>query len=662
MDVSSQKISKRYAMKIWSTVLILFLFASLKGQSNDSLWHNFNNEELSDSLRLVSLHKLARSYLYNNPDSSLMLSGLENEYALTVNDTFWIAASLNLMGVALVVKSDFPGGLDKLIRSLEFRVALRDTAAIAEAYNNIGNIFYYQGDYPGALEHFLRSSEYDEMKGNQKGMAISLLNIGSIYAEQKQYQEALNYFKQSTQLLDSLNSPKILGSCYVNIASIYKSLDSLDLAREYFEKGIQLMIETGDDMSLGIAYDNLAKLYLQAGDYDSMIAYYLESQKISEKIGDRNGLAALRVARGTAYHLMGRNHLAYNECLSGLNLAESLGSLPIVRDACDCLYKASRARGQNEVALIYYERFNQLNDSLSIAETQKKLQLMEFRKQVAEDSIRRVEEKLATILAHEQAIRKENIRRNLLLAAGLLLLVLSVILYRNFRQVSRRNRLIADAKKRSDQLLLKILPAGAARELLEKGRVEAREFEHVTVLFTDFIGFAGTSQEMSHQELIKELDQYFHAFDEIISSYDLVRIKTIGDSYMAAGGLPLYTPETIEKTVLAAIEMQEYIAQYGRKREAQGKQGFHMRVGLHHGPVIAGIIGKQSYQYDIWGDTVNVASRLESAGTGGRVNISRAVYDQIKDNPLFQSEPRGTIDVKGKGDMEMWFVEKRENL
>lgn len=648
-------------MKIWSTVLILFLLTSLKGQPNDSLWHNFNNEELSDSLRLLSIHKLARSYLYNNPDSSLMLSRLENEYALALNDTFWIAASLNLLGGALMVKSDFPGALDKLIRSLEFRIALKDTAAIAEAHNNIGNIFYYQGDYPGALEHFLRSSEYEELKGNQKGMAISLLNIGSLYAEQKQYQEALNYFKKSTLLIDSLNNPSVLGSCYANMASIYKSLDRPDLAHEYFEKGIKLMVETGDEMSLGIAYDNFAKLYFESGDYDSMIVYYRESQKIREKIGDRNGLAALRVARGTAFHLMGRNNSAYNECLSGLNLAESIGSLPIMRDACDCLYKTSRARGENEVALIYYERVNRLNDSLSIAETQKKLQLMEFRKQVAEDSISREEEKLVTILAHEQAIRKENIRRNILLATGFLLLALSVILYLNFRKVTRRNRLIDEAIKRSDQLLLKILPAGVARELLEKGRVEAREFEHVTVLFTDFIGFTGTSQEMSHQELIKELDHHFNAFDEIISRYDLVRIKTIGDSYMAAGGLPFYTPETIEKTVLAAIEMQEYIRQYGQKREALSKQGLHMRVGLHHGPVIAGIVGKQSYQYDIWGDTVNVASRLESTGAGGRINISRAVYDQIKDNPLFQPQPRGVIDVKGKGGMEMWFVEKEEN-
>ena len=155
--------------------------------------------------------------------------------------------------------------------------------------------------------------------------------------------------------------------------------------------------------------------------------------------------------------------------------------------------------------------------------------------------------------------------------------------------------------------------------------------------------------------LVREID----AFDGIMGKYGIEKIKTIGDSYMAAGGLPVPTEGSVKNTVMAALEMQRFISMRKVEMDAIGKHAFQMRLGIHTGPIVAGIVGVKKFQYDIWGDTVNTASRMESKGEGGKVNISKTTYDLLKDDKSFAFEIRGKIEAKGKGEIEMYFVERR---
>jgi len=262
--------------------------------------------------------------------------------------------------------------------------------------------------------------------------------------------------------------------------------------------------------------------------------------------------------------------------------------------------------------------------------------------------------------SQREAERNKEQRNQLMILAGsgilltLLLLVLFLISRRNRRQLKDKNRMIEQEKERSNELLLNILPANIAEELREYGKAQTRKYDEVTVLFSDFINFSRISEQLSPEELVEELDRCFKGFDFIIGNYpEIEKIKTIGDAYMCASGLD--DRKTMPGSMIkAALEMQEYLEEQKQERMRLGKPYFEARIGIHTGPAVAGVVGVNKFAYDIWGDTVNTASRMETNGQAGRVNISEATYNLIKYQ--FDCEYRGKVQAKNKGLIDMYFV------
>lgn len=217
-------------------------------------------------------------------------------------------------------------------------------------------------------------------------------------------------------------------------------------------------------------------------------------------------------------------------------------------------------------------------------------------------------------------------------------------------EVRKQHEELKGEKKKSDDLLLNILPAEVAEELKENGSAKARLYDEVTVLFTDFVNFTGISEMLSPAELVAELDYCFRAFDEIITQQGMEKIKTIGDAYLAVSGLPVSHPGHAIAAVNAALEIRNFID----LRKQQTPAAFSIRLGIHSGPVVAGIVGIKKFAYDIWGDTVNTAARMEQHGEAGRINISEATYQRVKD--LVPCTYRGDLEAKNKGKMSMYFV------
>lgn len=210
-------------------------------------------------------------------------------------------------------------------------------------------------------------------------------------------------------------------------------------------------------------------------------------------------------------------------------------------------------------------------------------------------------------------------------------------------------------KKKSDELLYKILPKRIVEYQKERGNMPPMQyFSQVSILFTDFQGFTQIASKMSPAILLKELNDCFSAFDDIIDRHNLEKIKTIGDAYMAAGGIPNANKTNPTDAVLAALEIQRFMEKRRAEKTAKGGNYWRCRLGINTGQVTAGVIGDKRFAYDVWGDTVNVASRMESNGEVGKVNISAQTYALVKD--LFVCEQRAAIQVKGKGEMTAYFV------
>jgi len=222
-------------------------------------------------------------------------------------------------------------------------------------------------------------------------------------------------------------------------------------------------------------------------------------------------------------------------------------------------------------------------------------------------------------------------------------------------RVKQRTSELASQKERSEELLLNILPYEVAEELKNTGQFKAKTYSMVTVMFTDFKDFTSVSEKVSAELLVNELHYCFSGFDSILHKYNIEKIKTVGDAYMCASGLPTLNYTHATDVVAAAIEMREFISNRIKEKEDKGEIAFQLRIGIHTGPVVAGIVGVKKFSYDIWGDTVNIASRMESSGEAGKVNISGSTYELVKDK--FNCTYRGKIQAKNKGEIDMYFVE-----
>ncbi|HRO39794.1 MAG TPA: two-component regulator propeller domain-containing protein [Flavobacteriales bacterium] len=223
-------------------------------------------------------------------------------------------------------------------------------------------------------------------------------------------------------------------------------------------------------------------------------------------------------------------------------------------------------------------------------------------------------------------------------------------------EVRAKSNEIEGQKVRIEELLLNILPKAVSDELQEKGSATARRFDGVTVMFTDMKGFTTIAEKMTPEELVADLDECFVRFDRITANYGIEKIKTIGDSYMSACGLPAAVEAHALRAVMAALEVREEMGRWHAERSGSGKAAWVLRIGLHSGSVVAGVVGKRKFAYDIWGDAVNTASRMESSGAPGEVNISGVTFQLVKDH--FECEHRGQVEAKNKGKVDMYFVRR----
>ncbi|MFN8308850.1 MAG: adenylate/guanylate cyclase domain-containing protein [Chitinophagales bacterium] len=284
-----------------------------------------------------------------------------------------------------------------------------------------------------------------------------------------------------------------------------------------------------------------------------------------------------------------------------------------------------------------------------------------------EDSIRLLtqEQDLKNLQLNNQKLELEKQSQSnryylAVIGLGSLVLLALVGLYfvnhRKNRELAAKNKVIEEEKKRSEDLLLNILPEDVVEELKSQGKTNAKSYQQATVLFADIKDFTSISEKLTAEDLVSSLDAYFEAFDKIIEKHNVEKIKTIGDAYVCVGGVPVANESNPYEIVRVGLEFQKAVKRLSQERQAVGKPFFEVRIGIHSGPLVAGVVGIKKFAYDIWGDTVNMAARMQQFGEPLMINISRDTYEIIKEK--FACVFRGKVDVKGKGEVEMYFVDR----
>ena len=571
-----------------------------------------------------------------------------------------IGDGYNKIATTYYYQGDYIKALSYYTKCKETYERINFKKGISSALNNMGAVYYYLGNYPKALEFYNQAIKIQKKIGDKKIIAATTQNIGGIYIDIKDYSNAMIYSQKANAIYKELKDSTGISHNLNGAGKIYMMQKHYSKAYDYFNQALAIADKINDEQKKIEVLYNLGELFHIQGNLTKSLSYYNLCLESSQKINSLQYTGISQVAIGTILNQLGKNYEAIERCKTGLEIAENLGAISVKKEACKCLYEAYKSSGNTKSALDFYEKSNAYDDSLQSEETSNKILNMEFQKELLIDSIAYVTKEHNIELRHKEEVQKKEKQRNLIIISLGFILLIAIALWNRLNYVRKSREALKIEKDRSEKLLLNILPEEIAEELKEKGFVNARDFNLVSILFTDFKSFTQTAEKMSPKDLVEEINVCFKAFDLISDKYDIEKIKTIGDSYMAAGGIPNPNEDSLKNIVLAGLEMQEFMIERKVQNSIINKPAFEMRLGIHAGPIVAGIVGVKKFQYDVWGDTVNTASRVESNGMAGKVNISESLYNLIKHEKCFQFQYRGNIYAKGKGEIKMYFVEKSD--
>jgi class 3 adenylate cyclase len=539
-------------------------------------------------------------------------------------------------------------------QSLAIFRTLKDKLGIANMLNNLGAVNFNEGDDEKAIEYYLGSLKVSEEIGDKLRVVTALVNIGAVYFNKEgTHDRALQYYLKALPLSEEIGNLDAIGTSAVNTGEIYLSRGDDQSALIYFEKALNAY-KKSENGNVPYALYNIGRVYTKRKEYSRAVNYQLQAYDLAVELKRKKEMAQALQGLADAYRQMGDVNAAISAFQRSEKIAREIRANYELKYAFQGLAELYNKNSDYRNAFKYQSLYTEIKDTLYNAEMDKRIQAVtlnfDLEKKQGEVDLLTKDKAL-----QELEIKRQKLIRNAIGVTVVLLLLLATGLYRNYRYVQKTKIIIENEKDRSDKLLLNILPYETAEELKQKGSASPKEYEMVSVLFTDFKGFTSIAENMTPEQLVAELDHCFLEFDLIIDKYNIEKIKTIGDSYMCAGGIPLPNTSNPVDVVLAALEIQAYMDRLKLERIANGKEVWELRLGIHTGKVVAGVIGKNKFAYDIWGDTVNVASRMESSGAPGKVNISGATYELVKD--LFNCTYRGKIQAKNKGEIDMYFVD-----
>lgn len=642
------RVSRRVLM-----LIMCFCCANIIAQNSeiDSL-KNVISAAKEDTNKVKALIDLSIAYYGEDPIEAITQGVKARELALKLNYQKGTALALKSIGIAHYLQSNYIEAIDQWQKAITVFDTIGDKNGVANMLSNIGGIYFNQGDDATSLDYYLQALKIAEELNDTLRIATVCINIGALYNNKKAtYNLAEQYYLRALPLSEALNDLDAIGTVTVNLGELYMLLDKDSLARVYFMRAIDVL--RGSE-NLPYALNDLGKLYNKQGDFNKAIQYHTEAYDFASKLDAKLDMLQSLIGLASAKNAQGIFKPAIADYLQAEKLATDIGANNELRDIYKGLSETYSHTGDYKNAFTYSTLYASIKDTIYNIDTDKKLQGLSFNFEI-EKKESQIDLLTKDKELQEVVIQRQTLAKNASLAGLGLILIIAFILYRSYINKVRTNKILDEQKDQIEGLLLNILPAEVAKELQVEGHATPRYYESVSVLFTDFKGFTLMSQDMTPNELVDELNSFFVAFDNIIQKYNLEKIKTIGDSYMCAGGIPVANNTHAYDIIMAGLEIRDYIHEKNKTKTEKGMPAWDLRIGIHSGPVVAGVVGLKKYAYDIWGSTVNVASRMESSGEPGKVNISSYTYSIIKDS--FHCTHRGKISAKSIGEIDMYFVE-----
>lgn len=624
----------------------------------DSAIHTYKElsiqfKESNNLPRLVQVYqKLANTYdIAGPPGKSLHYYRLIEDIIERSGSPTEKALLYNNMGKQYALLNEYKEAL-KYFRKSELQCTYVDCEYPEVLYANLGIALHNTGNTAEGVEYLKKSRKIIVNNKDKQAQASLDHLLAGVYLNNRELYNALSSNKTAMQLATDTKQNELLASTYRTAADVYQDLYEFESAFEYYQKYLQLMDSLRRDDITRLQRLNQKQNQLSAAE--GQLKYVYSREKIkeielqqtrfqNEKLILQNSNLELEKKQEADRALLLQKQQEVDQAKLKAQLQETLRARSEARLVAEQLRAAQQDR---EIEGLRNQEEKRMADSI---QSSQELALLQQQKENSDLK-----------LMQQQSFTK------FIYGLGLLGLVILGLLTAGWLFARRSNKRLADQnqkiqlqnelieveRQKSDRLLLNILPEEVAEELKTRGYATPRLFESATILFTDFTNFTSLSTTMTPEQLIDELNECFFAFDEICENYGLEKIKTIGDAFMCAGGLPVPNFTHPIDAVLAAMKMFEWL----EKRNANNPKAIFrdMRIGIHIGPVIGGVVGKNKFAFDIWGDAVNLASRLEELGEPGRVNISQVTYEAVKHR--FRCEYRGKKEVHNKGLVDMYFI------
>jgi adenylate cyclase len=598
-----------------------------------------------DSARVDVLNALCKSLFNTNPDTCIIIATSAKTLAEKINYKTGLALACKNIGKGYYLEGKYKEAVINWQQAIEVYELLKDKKGIANILSNQGAIFFNQGDDAKALELHLQSLKMSEGLNDTLRIVTSLINIGGVYSNKEiTWNKALEYFQRSYQLSLAIIDKPSIGASAGNLGELYYKLNDDKKALEYLYQSGKVFKGT-ENYPYTLNY--IGRIFTRQKKFEQAIQIHTEAYELAKKLDTKLDQTQSFVALAQAYKASGNTTLAIKTFQQSIEVAIPLNAVVEMKDAYEGLSESYSQQADYTNAFKYQDLLLAIKDTIYNINTDKKLGTLQFGFDLEK------KEGEISLLNKNKEIQRREIQRQKIVKYGFVGGFLTVLLFASifFKQ---RNK-IGIEKKRSEKLLLNILPEETAEELKATGSAKTKRYDLVSVLFTDFKNFTQASEILTPEELVAEINYCYSEFDRIVERFGIEKIKTIGDSYMCAGGLPVSNNTHPFDVVSAGIEMVKFIERNKQERIQSGLPYFELRLGIHSGPVVAGIVGIKKFAYDIWGDTVNTASRMESSGEVGRVNISGTTYQLVKDK--FNCIYRGKIEAKNKGVIDMYFAD-----